>query len=90
MIRCTSPICIVIDNVRGRTFVPRENAEGVAKTWCPECIQISNQLLFFSQKTAQMIRTVYKSYIDTELPKPVKLILEQFAREVIKNLNEEL
>lgn len=45
---------------------------------------------FYANQTATMIRTVYQEYINTELPKEVKMILEQFTRELIKELGEEL
>ncbi len=89
-IRCKSPICIVVNNVRGRMFTPPERAVGMSQVWCPDCIKISAQINFYAAQTANMIRGVYNSYIDTELPKEVKLILEQFVIEILKNLNEEL
>lgn len=89
--RCKSQFCIVgADGVRGRVFTPPENANGLAKLWCPGCLSIGKQITFFSSQTAEMIRNVYKSYDDTELPKEVKLILTQFATELVKNLGEEL
>lgn len=89
--RCKSAFCIVgREGIRGRMFVPPKDSKGLAKIYCPQCLSIAKQLTFFSGQTAQMIRNVYKSYIDTELPKEVKLILEQFARELVEQLGEEL
>lgn len=89
--RCKSPFCIVSEEgIRGRMFVPPKDGKGVAEIYCPVCLNIAKQMTFFSGQTAQMIRNVYKSYIDTELPKEVKLILEQFARELVELLGEEL
>ena len=87
-IRCQSPICITIDNIRGRMFIPTE--KGIGKTWCTQCISTGEQMAFFTHETANMIRDIYRSYIDTSLPREVKLILEQFVREVVQKLNEEL
>lgn len=87
---CTSSFCIVKDGVRGRLFTPPEDAEGIAKVWCPQCIQLSTEINFFSHQTAIMIRKTYKQYMDTELPKEVKLFLEQYTRELIGLLGEEL
>lgn len=90
-IRCTSPICIVgTDGVRGRLFTPPESAQGLGQSWCPQCLKISSEMQFFSTQTAQMIRNIYRGYAETDLPKNIKLILEQFTREIIKQLNEEL
>lgn len=90
-IRCTSPICITRpDGIKGRLFVPPANAEGMAKLWCPDCIQLGNQLTFYANQTANMIKKVYHDYVVTELPKEVKLILEQFAREIVEALGGEL
>lgn len=88
--RCTSNFCIVQEGVRGREFTPPEDAKGLSKVWCPHCITIGKQVTFFSSQTAQMVRETYNSYIDTNLPQNVKLILEQFSREVIQQLGEEL
>jgi hypothetical protein len=91
MIRCTSPICITNkDQIKGREFEPPEKAEGLAKIWCPQCIQLSTQIQFFAGQTANMVRGIYQSYINTELPKEVKLILKQFALEILQQLGEEL
>lgn len=87
--RCSSPICIVQNSVRGRLFTPPENAKGVNAIWCPECIKITGQMNFYAHQTAEMIRGVYNQYKDTDLPKNVKLILEQFVAELLRNLNEE-
>lgn len=89
-VKCSSPICKTnADGSRGVMFTPGD-VDGIAKIWCPECIRTSTEIQFFTSNTAQMIRGVYKSYIDTELPREVKLILEQFAREIVQKLNEEL
>lgn len=88
--RCKSPFCVVQDQVRGREFEPPKDAQGLASVWCPICVQLSAQIQYFSTETAQMIRGMYRAYTDTELPKEVKLILEQFARELIQMLGEEL
>lgn len=89
--RCTSPICITNgEGIKGREFTPPPLAEGMAKSWCPECLKLSNTLLYYSQQTANMVREIYQEYINTDLPKEVKLILEQFAREIVEKLNEEL
>jgi len=90
MERCKSQFCIVKDGIRGREFTPPENAEGIAKVWCPDCVRMANQVTFYASRTANMVRTTYKAYVDTELPKEVKLILEQFAMEIVKELGEEL
>lgn len=89
-IRCTSPTCIVRDQVRGRMFTPPEDAKGLAETWCPDCIKIVGHLQFYSQQTADMIRNIYHSYIDTNLPKEVKTFLEAYTREILKELSAEL
>ncbi len=89
-IRCQSPICKVTDGVRGREFTIPEGATGIATKWCPLCVGISTQITFFAGQTADMIRNVYKTYIDTNLPKQVKIILEQYTKELLKNMNQEL
>jgi len=90
-VRCSSPICIVTTGgVRGRMFTPDPKAIGMATRWCPQCIRISGQMQFFSHQTAEMVRNTYEEYINTDLPAEVKLILEQFTREIIKELGEEL
>lgn len=90
-IRCKSTFCIVTpDSIRGRMFTPPEGGDPLTQVWCQHCIKIGKQLAFFSSRTAQMIRDTYKTYNDTNLPKEVKLILEQFSRELITNLGEEL
>lgn len=88
--RCKSPICTVKDGVRGIEFTPAEDSQGMHRIWCPGCIRLSKELVFWSGETAEMIRDVYRAYIDTDLPREVKLILEQFAREIVQKLNEEL
>lgn len=88
--RCLSPICTVTEGVRGKLFTPPDDATGVYKIWCPACIRVSAQMNFYASETANMVRNVYATYIDTELPKNVKLILEQFAREIVQQLGEEL
>lgn len=88
--KCMSNFCLVTDGIRGREFEPRENAEGLEKVWCSSCIRTSKEITFFTQQTATMIREAYKSYVDTNLPREVKLILEQFAAEIIKQLGAEL
>lgn len=90
MERCKCTICIVKDGVRGRMFTPPEGAKGVYKVWCGQCIRLSAEMNFYASQTAQMVRSIYATYVDTELPKEVKLILEQFTREVMQQLNEEL
>lgn len=90
-VRCKSTFCIVNpEGIRGRMFTPPEGADGLAKIWCPNCVKIGKQLTFFSAQTAQMIRDTYKVYIATDLPKEVKLILEQFTMELVQQLGEEL
>lgn len=89
MAKCNSPFCVVNkDKTRGREFEPTE--EGIGKLWCPQCVELSIQIQFFSAQTADMIRKTYKEYVETNLPKNVKLILEQFARELIGKVGEEL
>lgn len=89
--RCQSPICITNDKgIKGREFTPPPTAEGMAKLWCPQCLKLNNTLVFFSQQTANMVRETYSEYINTDLPKEVKMILEQFAREIVEKLNQEL
>ena len=90
MIRCTSPYCIVQNEVRGRMFTPSDSADGLEKVYCPTCIKLGMQIQFYSTETANMIRNIYKTYANTQLPKEVKLILEQFTREIIANFGEEL
>lgn len=87
MIRCSSPICITQDGVKGRMFEP---GTGLNEVWCEQCIKLSAEMNFYANQTATMIRTTYQEYIETDLPKEVKLILEQFTRELIKQLGEEL
>lgn len=90
-VRCQSTFCVVnADQTRGRLFTIPENAEGITKIWCPSCLQISRQITFFSSQTADMIRQVYREYVQTNLPKEVILILEQFTREIIQQLGDEL
>lgn len=89
-IRCKSPYCIVRDNIRGRIFTPSDDVEGLAKIYCPDCIKLGTQIQFYSTETAKMIRNTYRAYIDTDLPAEVKLILEQFTREVIAQFGEEI
>jgi hypothetical protein len=69
-------------------FVPGH--EGMSKLWCPQCLQIGSQMTFYAHQTSDMIRNIYTSYVDTDLPSEVKLILKQFAREVVQQLGEEL
>lgn len=89
--RCTSPVCIKdSEGIRGREFTPPEAAEGLTKIWCPECLKMSQTLLFYSKRTAEMIKNIYTQYDETDLPKEVKLILTQFTREILGELNEEL
>lgn len=91
MTRCTSSFCVMKeDGVRGREFEPSDKAEGLSKVWCSDCIKLGKQITFFSRQTSEMIRSVYRSYIETNLPKEVKLFLEQFSREIMENLGEEL
>jgi hypothetical protein len=91
MERCKSTFCITNpEGVRGREFTPPENAEGLAKIWCPDCVKIGKQLTFYASQTAQMIRNIYASYDNTELPKDAMLLVTQFAREIVKELGEEL
>lgn len=88
---CKSQFCTKnSDGTRGKLFSPPDNAKGLAEVWCLDCMNIGRQITFFSSQTAQMIRTVYKSYNNTPLPESVKLILTQFARELVENLGEEL
>lgn len=89
--RCRSQFCIKgADGIRGRLFTPPETADSVAKVWCPNCMAVAKQITFFTGQTAEMIRVAYKAYMDTPLPDEVKLILTQFARELVENLGEEL
>lgn len=89
--RCTSPICITnSEGIKGREFEPQPNSTDIAAKWCPECIKLYNQMMFYSNQTADMVRGIYQEYIDTDLPSEVKLILEQFAREIMTKLNQEL
>lgn len=87
MIRCSSPICITQDGTKGRLFEP---GKGINAHWCKECIKLSAEMNYYANQTATMIRTVYQEYIETDLPKEVKMILEQFTRELVKQLGEEL
>lgn len=87
-IRCTSPLCITENGVKGRLFTPSD-IEGLAQVWCPECIKLQKQLVFFSQQTAEMIAITYSTYINTALPKDVKLVLRQFTRELLQQLGIE-
>lgn len=86
--RCKSPFCIVKDNVRGREFKPF--GTGLSEVWCSECIKLQSEVSFFSLQTIDMIRSTYGEYINTDLPKEVKLILEQFASDLCQQLNGEL
>lgn len=86
--RCKSPFCIIKDNIRGREFKP--SGTGLSEVWCPACIKLQGEVQFFSSQTADMIRNTYNEYIDTDLPKEVKLILEQFTIDLLQQLNSEL
>lgn len=91
MTRCASPLCVTNpDGTKGREFTPPTNAQGVNLVWCPACLRTAQEMEFFTLQTAQMIRGVYKSYIDTELPKEVKLFLEQYTVEILRKLNQQL
>lgn len=90
-VRCKSTFCITnTEGIKGREFTPPANATGLAKLWCAQCMNIGKQLTFFASETSQMIRNTYAAYNNTNLPKEVKLILTQFAREIIEQLGEEL
>lgn len=89
-IRCSSPTCIVQDGVKGRLFTPPKQAQGLAGSWCPQCIKLNGEVRFFTGQTANMIRNKYLEYHETNLPEEVKLILTQFTRELIQELGEEL
>jgi hypothetical protein len=88
MTHCTSPFCIIQNGVRGRDFEP--TLEGIGRNWCPQCVDLTIKTQFFSAQTANMIRAIYQTYIETDLPKEVKMILEQFTRELMTNLDSEL
>lgn len=89
--RCKSPICIKdADGIRGREFTPSKDAQGISAIWCNQCIKLYGELSFYSQQTADMIHGIYEEYINTDLPSEVKLILEQFTREILTQLNSEL
>lgn len=88
MMRCKSTFCIVKDNIRGREFEPF--GTGLSEVWCKECIKLQGEVSFFSSQTADMVRTTYNEYMETELPKEVKLILEQFTADIIRQLGGEL
>lgn len=85
---CKSPFCIVKDNIRGREFEPF--GTGLSEVWCAECIRLQGEVQFMANQTVDMIRTTYNEYIETDLPKEVKLILEQFTRDIIQQLGSEL
>lgn len=90
-VKCKSTFCIINpDGIRGRLFTPPKDATSIAQVWCPTCIKLTSQIAFFTSETAEMIRKTYRIYTNTDLPKEVKLILEQFTREVVQNLGEEL
>jgi hypothetical protein len=88
--RCQSNFCVVKDGVRGREFTPKSDATGVASIWCPTCLMLNTQVTFMAGQTANMVRNIYQSYINTNLPNEVKLILEQFTLEVMRELGQEL
>lgn len=89
--RCTSPICIINkEGIRGREFTPPEDAQGISANWCSPCIRLYGELSFYAQQTADMIRSTLEEYRNTDLPKEVLLILEQFTREILTQLNSEL
>lgn len=89
--RCQSPICITNkDGIRGREFTPPQDAQGISAIWCDQCIKLYGELSFYSQQTADMIHGIYEEYNSTDLPNEVKLILEQFTREILTQLNSEL
>lgn len=91
MIRCKSSFCITNpDGIKGRLFTPAEKAQGVAKIWCDNCMNLGKQLSFFANETANMIRRIYVSYEDTDLPKEVKLFLTAYTREIMDELGQEL
>lgn len=83
---CKSHFCAVQG---GREFEVPAGASGVEAQWCPMCLRVARQVQFFSQQTAAMIRNKYREYNETNLPKEVKLILTQFARELVNELGEE-
>lgn len=90
-VRCKSQFCVVnSEGIRGRLFTPPEGVSGLPKVWCPQCVIIGKQITFFSAQTADMIRAIYQEYDATPLPKEVKLVLQQFAREIVQQLGEEL
>lgn len=90
-IRCKSPTCVInADQTRGRLFTLPKDSIGVESIWCPKCIEVVGHLQFYAQETADMIRTTYKEYIDTNLPSEVKTFLEAYTREILRKLNAEL
>lgn len=86
--RCKSSFCVVKDNIRGREFKPF--GAGLSEVWCQECVKLQAEVKFFSGQTMDMVRNTYHEYVETDLPKEVKLILEQFASDLCQQLGGEL
>lgn len=91
MIKCSARFCTLNpDGTRGRTFTPPPNAQGVEAVWCSDCIKLANEVKFFTGQTANMIREKWRAYDDTNLPHNVKIFMEQFVKEILMELGEEL
>lgn len=89
--KCKSPICIQRpDQTRGREFEPPKDAQGIAKIWCPQCIELTKHLQFYARQTAEMIRAKWQAYAETELPHEVQLFMDAFVRELLLEFGEEL
>lgn len=90
MPRCKSPFCITENGLKGREFTPADNAVGIDAEWCPECLRTGTEIKFFTTQTAAMIRNKWREYDATALPKEVKLFMDAFVAELIRELGEEL
>lgn len=88
--RCSSPYCIEVDGLKGRPFEVDEDTRDLSGMWCTNCIKLGNEIRLFSGLTIDMIRATYTEYADTNLPREVKLFMEQYTRELIGKLGGEL
>lgn len=88
--KCQSPFCIVQGGIRGREFEPVDTQNPLTSKWCPGCIKLQYQTRYIAHATADMIRQTYEEYRVNELPKDTRLVLEQFATDLIKQLGESI
>lgn len=90
-VRCRSPFCNgTYDGLKGRLFIPPEGARNLSLIWCENCVKVGTEMKFFSQQTANMVREKFAEYRPEALPHNVRVVLTQFAREIVEMLGEEL